>query len=470
MSRGIAAWAERHRVDATEVTESRYVGLAHVTTELRSIVGRLMQRTGDVRVPIPSGILFVGPNGSGKSWAARLLATMLAERGTPASLFAVGAEELTVERIARLFHHLAQRDEHTLLVIDEIDLVSRSRHTPFATREDRSVLTALLNAIDGVVAHRGITVIGATSVSPLQLDGALLRPGRLGLTVVFPYPDAAEREALFAMYLGDVPTSGDFDLTALSTRGRGVTPARIAAWVADGYGLAMADGRDAMTPTDLDCAMERDGRVTAPPAPQEPVPWRVAVHEAGHVAVAVALAGIDEVRRVTVRPLGGDTSLAWTSSDMTHTRSLVHLATAFGGIAAEVLVFDEASTGSRGDVEETTRLLVERVEAGLESGVPPVDVDIAHRYLPEGHRVIAGAAMATSAYDAWQRAEEVLADQADAIVALARILVRERELEGEPLADAITASGLRIGAPLLPATDPQATDEAAAPAPDEVAA
>jgi hypothetical protein len=156
--------------------------------------------------------------------AVRLLASLLAARGTPATLYAVGAAELTPARIARLFRALAARDGHQLVAIDEVDLVGRDREHPYgATRDDRTALTALLTAIDGIHQHARVTVIGTTSVPTARLDPALLRPGRLGLVIDVPLPTAEERRALFGLYLRDLPTSGAFDLDDLAERYRAFT-------------------------------------------------------------------------------------------------------------------------------------------------------------------------------------------------------------------------------------------------------
>jgi ATP-dependent 26S proteasome regulatory subunit len=62
------------------------------------------------------------------------------------------------------------------------------------------VVNQLLAEIDGFLDLGQVSVIGATN-NREHMDLALLRPGRLGLQIEVPLPDAAGRRQLFRRYL-----------------------------------------------------------------------------------------------------------------------------------------------------------------------------------------------------------------------------------------------------------------------------
>ena len=88
-----------------------------------------------------------------------------------------------------------------VVFFDEIDAIARRRsggdHDGGAG--DR-VVSTLLAEIDGLIDLGQVSIIGATNDKE-KIDPALLRPGRLGLQIEVPLPDAAGRKELLAMYL-----------------------------------------------------------------------------------------------------------------------------------------------------------------------------------------------------------------------------------------------------------------------------
>ncbi len=83
-----------------------------------------------------------------------------------------------------------------IIFLDEIDSLAGSRDQNMfeATRRVRSVL---LRKLDGIDAAENCITIGATNRRG-DLDHALIR--RFDQTIMFPYPNAAERAAIFSNY------------------------------------------------------------------------------------------------------------------------------------------------------------------------------------------------------------------------------------------------------------------------------
>ncbi|XP_064102519.1 ATPase family gene 2 protein homolog B-like isoform X1 [Macrobrachium nipponense] len=98
----------------------------------------------------PKGILLYGPRGCGKT---RLIASIASTRGC--TFISANASHLlspyvgeSEKRVAALFHaaHLAQP---TILFIDEIDGIFRSRDGKTSSNVNVSILNELLQAMDG---------------------------------------------------------------------------------------------------------------------------------------------------------------------------------------------------------------------------------------------------------------------------------------------------------------------------------
>lgn len=74
--------------------------------------------------------------------------------------------------------------------------------------------------MDGMNAKKNVFVIGATN-RPDQIDGALLRPGRLDQLIYIPLPDELSRSSILKATLRKSPISRNIDLSyvAKSTHG-----------------------------------------------------------------------------------------------------------------------------------------------------------------------------------------------------------------------------------------------------------
>jgi transitional endoplasmic reticulum ATPase len=112
-----------------------------------------------------------------------------------------------------------------VVFFDEIDAIARRRsggaHDGGAS--DR-VVNQLLAEIDGLIDLGQVSIIGATN-SRESIDPALLRPGRLGLQIAVPAPDADGLRQLFEKYLPESLRDHCAQWAALSS---GMTGADIA--------------------------------------------------------------------------------------------------------------------------------------------------------------------------------------------------------------------------------------------------
>lgn len=384
---------------------------------------------------IESGIFF-GPPGTGKTLLARSLA-----RTARVELIATSVPDWFMRKTGHLGDVIQQIDEvfaqalaksPSVLFLDEIDAVPDRSVADARSREWwSSVVSTLLTRIDSCrAARRGVVLLAATNFIE-HIDEALKRPGRFDRKLHIPPPDAPGLAAILRTHLqGDLAQA---DLLPLARLMPGATGADVTAFVKAARRLARSAGRP-LDLTDLQHAiLPADGR-------SEAERRHVAIHEAGHAAVALAL-GM-EVARVSIRSqgkAGGATDLAVPSvstlADIER-RVLVLLA----GRAANLAAGTAPDTGATGDLSEATRLLAAaQASFGLHGS-------LVVRSSPDAalSLVVRDPALAKT-IDArlqilMQRAEELVAQHWRQIDAIARALIRHQILDREQLA-AISTSG-----------------------------
>jgi transitional endoplasmic reticulum ATPase len=169
------------------------------------------------------GVLFYGPPGCGKT----LLAKAIANECQANFISIKGPELLTMwfgesEANVRDVFDKARAAAPCVMFFDELDSIAKARGGSSGDgggAGDR-VLNQILTEMDGMNAKKNVFVIGATN-RPDQIDGALLRPGRLDQLIYIPLPDEASRLAVLKSTLRKSPVSTEIDLThiAKSTHG-----------------------------------------------------------------------------------------------------------------------------------------------------------------------------------------------------------------------------------------------------------
>jgi ATP-dependent 26S proteasome regulatory subunit len=115
---------------------------------------------------------------------------------------------ITAEQVGLLDHYfqLARFLQPALIVIEDVDLIARSRENMYGPC-DESLLNKLLNEMDGLREDAAILFVLTTN-RPENLEAALAsRPGRIDLAVEFPLPDEQGRRQLVRLYAYGLPLS-----------------------------------------------------------------------------------------------------------------------------------------------------------------------------------------------------------------------------------------------------------------------
>jgi len=351
----------------TQVTFDDVAGVDEAKEELHEIVQFLQQpdKYGRLGARIPKGILLVGPPGTGKTLLARAVA---GEAGVP--FFSISGSEFVemfvgvgAARVRDLFEQ-ARKTAPCIVFIDELDALGRARGiSPMGGGNDEKeqTLNQLLSEMDGFDASVGVVLLSATN-RPEILDPALLRAGRFDRQVLVDRPDKTGREAILNVHLNKIERDDAVSVAEIAALTPGFSGADLANLVNEAAIMATRRGAQSVTNDDFTMAIERivaglekKNRLMNPDERKI-----VAYHELGHAFVAKALPNTDEVHKVSIIPRGIG-SLGYTIQRPTEDRYLMNraelenkIAVLLGGRAAEMLVFDEISTGAADDLGKAT--------------------------------------------------------------------------------------------------------------------
>jgi cell division protease FtsH len=459
--------AERPRTTFADVA-----GYDGVKREISEVVGFLKDpdRYRRAGARAPRGVLMVGPPGTGKTLLARAVA---GEAGVPfisvtGSSFVEMFVGVGAARVRDLFAEARKRGR-AIIFIDEIDAIGqrRSGGTLFSSNDEREqTLNQLLAEMDGFDPLEGIVVLAATN-RPEILDPALLRPGRFDRQVVIPLPNQQERRAILELHCTGKKLAPDVDLDVLARGTPGFSGADLANLVNEAAIFAARGGRDVLTGNDFDDARDRillgrrEGSNVLLPDERR----AVAVHEGGHALVAALCEHADPVAKVTILPAGqalGVTEQLPVDERHLYSESYLRdsLAVRVGGRAAELVVFDEGSTGAANDLASATDLATRMVkEFGLSPKLGPVGYpsggpmylgggqEVGYRTYAEETQRLIDEEVSRLLREAEERAKKLLTEHRDELDQLTELLLEHETIDGEEV--------YRIAGRPMPGGNPQ---------------
>ncbi len=375
--------------EMTGVTFENVGGINEVEVELKEIIDFLKhpERFTKMGAKLPKGVLLVGPPGTGKTLVAKATA---GEAGVP--FFSLSGSDFVemfvgvgAARVRDLFEQ-AKEKAPCIVFIDEIDAIGQARAQAGVVQmhdEREQTLNQLLTEMDGFDPNTGVIIMAATN-RPEVLDKALLRPGRFDRQIQVTPPSEGGRLQILKIHIRDVPLADGVDLERLAQITAGFSGADLANIVNEAALMAVRHGHDKVTSADFDLAIER---VVAGLQRKEPLGEelrrKVAYHEGGHALVAALLPHTEPVHKVSIIPTTKG-ALGYTLQMPDEDRYLMGEATLkerlvvlLGGRAAEMLVFDEVSTGAANDLERATDIARRMItEFGMSEVLGPV------RYTP----------------------------------------------------------------------------------------
>lgn len=320
----------------------------------------------DIGAKLPKGALLVGPPGTGKTLLAKAVA---GEAKVP--FFSLAGSDFVemfvgvgASRVRDLFKE-AQKQAPCIIFIDEIDAIGKSRDTRYGGNDEREqTLNQLLAEMDGFDTSKGLLILAATN-RPEVLDKALLRPGRFDRRIIVDKPDLKGRLETLKVHAKDVMMDETVDLDALALATAGLVGSDLANMINEAAINAVKNGRKFVNQSDLFDAFELvavGGKEKKDRIMSDKERKIVAHHEVGHAMVTALQKNTEPVQKITIVPrtMGALGYTLQTPEEekflQTKEELLAKITTYMAGRAAEMLVFDSATSGAANDIERATTI------------------------------------------------------------------------------------------------------------------
>ena len=441
------------------VTFADVAGAKEAKEELVEIVDFLKnpKKFLDIGARIPKGILLMGAPGTGKTLLARAVA---GEAGVP--FFSISGSEFVemfvgvgASRVRDLFQ-MAKRTAPSIIFVDEIDAVGRVRGTGVGGGNDEreQTLNQILVEMDGFDPTEKVIVMAATN-RPDVLDPALLRPGRFDRRVMIDLPDRKDRLEILKVHARKKPFGPDVNLEVIAERTPGFSGAELYSLMNEAAILAAREDRTEITQYDLIRSIEKV--ILGPERKSHLMSKKekrlTAYHEAGHALVSSVLPNADPVHKISIisrgRAGGYTLKLPFEDRKMQSRKEFKDdIAATMGGYVAELMIYDDLTTGPSNDLSVVTDLARNMVARwGMSEAVGPVAFASdrgGHGEAPYSQAVAAqmDAEVKRIIEDARAKAEEVLTTHRGALDAIAEKLVEVETLEREEFEKLLIANGI----------------------------
>jgi cell division protease FtsH len=320
------------------------------------------------------------------------------------------------------------------------------------------------------VKTANIMLIAATNRAD-NLDPALLRPGRFDRRLTFEVPDRHGRRELVDHFLKRKAHEAELDdeatRDAIAAVTGGFTPAMLEGMFDEALINAVRYGRDQMTRQDTETArLTMTVGMGQPKAYTETERRIIATHEAGHTTVAWLVAPHRRLEVLSIVKRRDSLGLlAHGDQEDVYTRSRQELTDlmkiAMGGQVAEMLFFDDMTTGPGGDLLYATNVAAMMVGA---SGM--TDTLISYMAIQNSafsDTNLVGRVLADA--DGRARVEKLLQEQREAVMgllsrnlhlvtALRDALIERDELIGNQITDVLEQAHAAQSAQVIDLRDP----------------
>ena len=352
----------------TGVTFKDVAGQDEAKESLQEVVDFLHNpgKYTSVGAKLPKGALLVGPPGTGKTLLAKAVA---GEAKVPffslsGSAFVEMYVGVGASRVRDLFKQ-AQQMAPCIIFIDEIDAIGKSRDTQMGGNDEREqTLNQLLAEMDGFDPSKGILILAATN-RPEVLDKALLRPGRFDRRIIVDKPDLKGRLETLKVHSKDVHMDETVDLDALALATAGLVGSDLANMINEAAINAVKHNRKFVNQSDLFEAFELvavGGKEKKDRVMSDKERRIVSYHEVGHALVSALQKNTEPVQKITIVPrtMGALGYTLQTPEEEKYLETkdelLAKITTYMAGRAAEVLVFESATSGAANDIEQATKI------------------------------------------------------------------------------------------------------------------
>ncbi len=336
------------------------------------------QRFGRLGGRAPRGILLSGPPGTGKTLLARAAAN---EAGVPflsvsGSSFQEKFVGVGAARVRRLFAE-GRKLSPCIIFIDEIDALGRQRgrSNDSASADQDQTLNQLLIEMDGFEPTSSIVVVGSTN-RPDILDQALTRSGRFDREIAVNLAGVNGREEILRVHSRGLRLEKELDLKWIARGTPGFSGAELANLMNEAAIAATREDAEAVGRKHVEYARDRIlmGAERQGFMMDDDERYATAVHEAGHVAVGLAVKNGDPIHKVSILPRGralGVTQSLPEKDRLMKRREYLEdqIAVLLGGRAAEQILLHTMTAGASNDIERAVEIARKMV---AEFGMSPL--------------------------------------------------------------------------------------------------
>lgn len=356
--------------DVDQYNFTKIGGYKQIKNELMQMLDMVQNpdHYSSYNVRLPKGVLLYGPPGNGKTLLARCFAgeSGLSIIVTSGSEFQEKYVGTGPARVRELFE-FARENEPCMIFIDELDAVARRRGTDGETAqaERDSTLNQLLVELDGFSSFLDKKILVMASTNRIDiLDPALLRPGRIDKKIQVPLPDKETRKEIVDIHIDKKPIDVDREYL-IEELTDGMSGAEIEHLLNEATLQGIRNQELPIKARQLENV--RESLIIGNEAQEiEPisgeVALRVAIHEMGHVLVAIHSSYHENPKKVTIR--GSNKILGYTLFPPQHEKLMTlgslgdKIKVLLGGRIAEELIFgpESVSTGAADDLQKCQQL------------------------------------------------------------------------------------------------------------------
>jgi cell division protease FtsH len=320
-------------------------------------------------------------------------------------------------------------------------------------------LNQLLIEMDGFDQTSAIVVIGSTN-RPDVLDRALTRPGRFDREIAVNLPDVRGREAILRVHARRMQLDPQLDLNWVARGTPGFSGADLANLLNEAAIAATRDYSEAVGRRHIEYARDRIlmGAERHGFMMDEDERYATAVHEAGHVAVGLAVKNGDPIHKVSILPRGralGVTQSLPERDRLMKKREYLEdqIAVLLGGRAAEQILLSTMTAGASNDIQRAVEIARSMVSEFGMSPLGPI-------YLGDPRDQSASAPLSQTLLDRVEEAVnniinnqlakacEVVTAKQDSIARLVELLLEHDTVEADRIEQCFAAEQTKqIGEP-----------------------
>jgi cell division protease FtsH len=437
------------------------IGLDNAKKEALEVVQLIKDRTQLQKIggKIIKGILLIGPPGCGKTLLAKAIATecnipFISIAGSEFVEMFVGVGASRVRSLFKKAREYAYTDSACIVFIDEIEVIGRGRTFSFmgAGEETNSTQNQLLVEMDGLDNNKNnVIVIAATNADKNVLDKALLRPGRFDRKISITLPNLKERKSLFEFYLKSVNVSLDVKIDRLAKKTVYKSPADIENMIKEAALIATRKKKEQIDMKDLSEAMDRIDLGMEINLDMTPREFEMtAYHEAGHAVAIYLMHPTDDVFKVTVKSHHGSLGIVshFPKEELHNAdreKLTADIIVSLAGYTAEKIKYNTSTIGVSVDFNKAMQIantMVWKVGMG-ENGYVGDFSAIPKKEISQSLKEKLNNETLAILNTCKSKADKFLRNNWDAVDAVAKNLIKDKELDFDDLEETMASVGKR---------------------------